>query len=162
MKWDAQDLNPIGWCSHKKVDTAKRGLPRWLNGKLSVCQCRRHRKYRFDSWVRKIPWRRKWPPSHLILAWEIPQTEESGRLPSGGHKESDMTEHTHTEKHQETLAAGWATTAEKDRGLLSPPSLRIFQRSPWEVCWPTRNKTTRKLTFFRPRKRKRQGQVYDQ
>ena len=25
-------------------------------GKESACQCRRHKKYRFDSWVRKIPW----------------------------------------------------------------------------------------------------------
>ena len=31
-----------------------------------------------------------------ILAWEIPQTEESGRLKSMGRKESDMTEYTHT------------------------------------------------------------------
>ena len=27
-----------------------------------------------------------------ILAWEIPWTEETGRLQSWGHKESDMTE----------------------------------------------------------------------
>ena len=30
---------------------------RWLSGKESACQCRRHG---FDSWVRKIPWRREW------------------------------------------------------------------------------------------------------
>ena len=28
------------------------GLPRWLNGKLPTCQCRR---YRLDPWVGKIP-----------------------------------------------------------------------------------------------------------
>ena len=28
------------------------GLPRWLNGKESICQCRRHG---FDPWARKIP-----------------------------------------------------------------------------------------------------------
>ena len=33
------------------------GLPWWLSDKESACQCRRHR---FDPWVRKIPWRRKW------------------------------------------------------------------------------------------------------
>ena len=32
------------------------GLTRWLSGKESTCQCRRHR---FDPWVRKISWRRK-------------------------------------------------------------------------------------------------------
>ena len=35
---------------------------------------------RFDSWVGKIPWRRKWQPS--ILIWRIPWTEEPGRLQS--------------------------------------------------------------------------------
>ena len=29
------------------------GLPKWLSGK-ATCQCRRHKRSRFDSWVRKI------------------------------------------------------------------------------------------------------------
>ena len=32
------------------------GLPWWLSGKESACQCRR---CGFDLWVGKIPWRRK-------------------------------------------------------------------------------------------------------
>ena len=45
------------------------------------------RRLRFDPWVRKIPWRRK--PTLVgthssILAWEISQTEEPGRLQSMG------------------------------------------------------------------------------
>ena len=32
------------------------GLPWWLSGKDSACQCRRRR---FNPWVRKIPWRKK-------------------------------------------------------------------------------------------------------
>ena len=28
----------------------------------STCQCRRCQRLSFDSWVRKIPWRRKWQP----------------------------------------------------------------------------------------------------
>ena len=39
-------------------------LPRWLSGKESACQCRRHG---FDLWVGKIPWRRKWQPTPVIL-----------------------------------------------------------------------------------------------
>ena len=35
------------------------GLPRWCGGKESASQCRRHKRWRFDSWVRKIPWSRK-------------------------------------------------------------------------------------------------------
>ena len=40
------------------------GLPKWLRGKKSTCQCRR---CRFNSWVRKIPWRRKWQPTAVFL-----------------------------------------------------------------------------------------------
>ena len=36
------------------------GLPRWLGGKASACQCRRHG---FHPWVGKIPWSRKWQPT---------------------------------------------------------------------------------------------------
>ena len=35
----------------------------------------------FNPWVRNIPWRRKWQPTYSsILAWEIPWTEEPGKL----------------------------------------------------------------------------------
>ena len=30
-------------------------------------QSRRHRRYRFDPWIRKIPWRRKWQPTLVFL-----------------------------------------------------------------------------------------------
>ena len=33
---------------------------RWLSGKESTCQCKSCRRGRFDSWVGKTPWRRKW------------------------------------------------------------------------------------------------------
>jgi len=43
------------------------GLPRWLSSKESACQCRRHRRYGFNPYVGKIPWRRKWQPTPLFL-----------------------------------------------------------------------------------------------
>ena len=39
---------------------------------------------RFDPWVGKIPWRRKWQTYSSILAWEIPWAEEPGGLQSVG------------------------------------------------------------------------------
>ena len=39
-------------------------FPWCLSGKEHASQCRRHR---FDSWVRKIPWRRKWQPTPVFL-----------------------------------------------------------------------------------------------
>ena len=44
------------------------GLPIWLSGKESPCQCRR---CRFDSWVGKILWRRKWQPIPVFLPGEF-------------------------------------------------------------------------------------------
>ena len=35
---------------------------RWLSGNESSCQCRRCRRWRFNSWARKIPWRSKCNP----------------------------------------------------------------------------------------------------
>ena len=32
-----------------------------------ACQCMRHRRFGFNPWVRKIPWRRKWQPSPVFL-----------------------------------------------------------------------------------------------
>ena len=43
------------------------GFPRWLSGKESTCQCRRSRRHRFKSCVRKRPWRRKWQPIPVFL-----------------------------------------------------------------------------------------------
>ena len=46
------------------------GLPQWFRGKESICQCRRPRRHRFEPWVRKIPWRRKWQPIPAFLPGE--------------------------------------------------------------------------------------------
>ena len=40
------------------------GLPWWLRGKESTCQCRR---YRFNPWIGKIPSRRDWQPTVVFL-----------------------------------------------------------------------------------------------
>ena len=64
------------------------GLPWWFTGKESTCQCRRHR---FNPWVRKVPWRRKWQPTPLFL----PRKSQGQRSLAGyspwGCKESDIT-----------------------------------------------------------------------
>ena len=40
-----------------RVDQTKE-LPRWPYGKEPACHCRRHKKPRFDPWIRKIPWKK--------------------------------------------------------------------------------------------------------
>ena len=48
--------------AHLICDTVPltKGHPRWLSGKESTCQCRRHRSHGFDTWVRKTRWRKEW------------------------------------------------------------------------------------------------------
>ena len=57
------------------------GLPWWLSGKESACQCRR---LGFNPWVRKIPLEKEMATHSSILAWRIPWTEEPGGLQSMG------------------------------------------------------------------------------
>ena len=36
-----------------------------------IClQCRGHKRHRFSPWVGKIPWRRKWQPTRVVLLEE--------------------------------------------------------------------------------------------
>ena len=39
------------------------GFPGGTAGKRPASQCKRHKRYRLDPWVGKIPWRREWQPS---------------------------------------------------------------------------------------------------
>ena len=40
------------------------------SGKELTCQCNRHKRYRLDFWVRKIPWRRAQQPIPVLLPGE--------------------------------------------------------------------------------------------
>ena len=73
------------------------GLPRWLSGKESACQCRRRG---FDPWVGKIPWRRKWQPTPVYLlgnpmdrkAWQATVHRVTKRV---GHDSASTKHHLH-------------------------------------------------------------------
>ena len=59
-------------------------LPQWLSSKESTCwaECKSCRRSWFDSWVKKIPWKRKMTTQSIILAWETLWAEEPGKLQS--------------------------------------------------------------------------------
>ena len=42
-------------------------LPGGASGEEPTCQCRRHKRYGFNTWVRKIPWRRTWQPTPVVF-----------------------------------------------------------------------------------------------
>ena len=41
--------------------------PRWHSGKESICQCRRCKRCKFNPWLRRIPWSRKWQFTPVFL-----------------------------------------------------------------------------------------------
>ena len=68
------------------------GLPRWLNGKESACQCRR---CRFDPCIRKIPWSRKWHPTPVLLPGKSHGWRSLVGCSPWGRQESGTTERLH-------------------------------------------------------------------
>ena len=44
-----------------------KGFPDGSAGKESTCQCSRHRRCKFDPWVREMPRRRRWQPIPALL-----------------------------------------------------------------------------------------------
>ena len=84
------------------------GLPWWPSGKEPAYQCRRRR---FDPWVGKIPWRRKWQPTPvLLLGKSYGQRSLVGYSPRGC-KVSDMNERLHflsfLVSYRASLVAQW-------------------------------------------------------
>ena len=71
-------LSSIPSCNTvKMVVRGKRGLPGWLSGKESTCQCRRHS---FRSLDQEDSLEEEMATHSGILAWEMSWTEEHGRL----------------------------------------------------------------------------------
>ena len=71
-------------------------LPRWLRGKESACQYGRCKKGRFNPWVEKIPWRRKWQPTPVFLPGQSHGQRCLVGCTTWSHKELETTEHAHT------------------------------------------------------------------
>ena len=64
------------------------GLPWWHSGKEPNCQCRKHR---FDPWVGKIPWKRKWQPSPVFLPGKSQGQRSLAGYSPWGHQRLDTT-----------------------------------------------------------------------
>ena len=71
-------------------------MTRWCSGKKSICQCKRHKRLGFEPWVGKLLWRRKWQLTAVFLPGKCHAQRSLMGCSPWGHKESEMTEHTHT------------------------------------------------------------------
>ena len=63
------------------------GLPGGTSGKKSTCQFRRCKRHGFDPWVRKMPWRRKWQPTPILLPGKSHGHRRLADYIPWGHKE---------------------------------------------------------------------------
>ena len=69
-----------------------RGFPGGTSGKEPACQHRRHKRCRFDPWIRKFPWRRAWQSTPVFLPEKSHVEMSLVGFSSYCHKESDRTE----------------------------------------------------------------------
>ena len=76
--------------NNSSFDHLKRLLwsPWWLRRWRICLHCRRPR---FNPWVRKIPWRRGWLPTPIVLPGEVHGQRSLVGYSPWGRKESDMT-----------------------------------------------------------------------
>ena len=92
-----EELSDRYWVWYRKM-----GLPTWLSGRESACQCSRLRRRGFDPWVGKISRRRKRQRSPVFLPGEFHGQRSLVGYSPRGRKELDMTKrlstHAHTRK----------------------------------------------------------------
>ena len=62
-------------------------------------KCRKHKRCRFNPWIGKIPWRRKWQHTPVFLSGKFHGQRSMVGYNPWGCKESDITEQpsTHTQ-----------------------------------------------------------------
>ena len=113
------------------------GLPKCSSGKESACQCRRHKRRRFDPWVRKILWSKKWQPTSVFLPGKFHgQRSLVGYSPWGCNK-LDMTEQLSTQAHMPFYGllrwlSGKESACQCRRHRLNPCVGKIPQRRKWQ------------------------------
>ena len=90
------------------------GLPRRHSGEESTCQCRTYKRHGFDPWVGKIPWRRKWQPTPVVLPGESHGWRSLAGYSLWVGKESDRTEHSHTHTHWLMFAKLWIPSIDSE------------------------------------------------
>ena len=74
------------------LHTLSWGFQGGTSSKETAWQCRRYKRRRFDPWVWKIPWRKKWQPTSVFLPGESHGWRSLVGCGPWGHKESDTTE----------------------------------------------------------------------
>ena len=100
MGWTRVQTKKVSWYQITKNNSilhfSRCILPDTTISKEPACQCRRHKRCRFNPCVRKIPWRRKWQPTPVFLPGKSHGQTSLEGYSLWGRKESNMTEQAHT------------------------------------------------------------------
>ena len=91
-----EQLGSLVWtCIHQS-------FPGGPSGKEAACQCKRCKRHGFSFWVERIPWRRNWQPTPVLLPGKFHGQRNLVGYSPWGHKESDTTEHMDMPEHTQT------------------------------------------------------------
>ena len=60
-----------GWLYYLEMYQSYQKFPSRNSDIEHVCQCRTHKRLRFNPWIRKIPWRRAWQLTLVFLPGEF-------------------------------------------------------------------------------------------
>ena len=75
----------------------KHGLPRRRSDKESTYQCKRCKRYGFNPWIRKMPWRRTWQLTPIFLPGKFHEQRNLVGYSPWVHGESWTRLSTHTQ-----------------------------------------------------------------
>ena len=101
------------------------GLPRWLSGQESACQCRRLQRLAFDPWVGKIPWRREWQPTPVFLPGKSDGQRSLAVYSPWGCKELGTTERLNLLTCVRLFATPWTVAHQ------APLSMKFSRQEYW-------------------------------
>ena len=104
------------------------GLPGGTSGKEPPCQRKRQG---FDSWVGKIPWRRKRQPTPVFLPGKFHGQWRLVGYSPWGHQELDMSEQLSTHVHYLSNKYNLPTAS---IFLFSLPVLSLYHMKPWRIA----------------------------
>ena len=88
--------------TREKINKSAQGFPGGASGTEPACQCRRHKRHRFNPLVRKITWRRAWQPTSVFLL-------------RGSHGQRSLVGYSHRESYR--VGYNWSNFACTNSGL---------------------------------------------
>ena len=105
------------------------GLPRRHSGKESTYQWRRYKRHGFDPWVGKMPWRRKWQPTPVVLPGN-PIDRGAWQAIVYGATKSQIGLSTHIHTHWLMFAKLWISSIDSEAQVrVLTPGSRVRSKS---------------------------------